>query len=251
MRLKGKIAVVTGGSQGIGAAISERFAAEGASVFVVASASLEKAQLVVDRIKAAGGDATAAAADVAQAAELGQLMQKVGDRLDILVNSAGVFYPTPVGTPESDIGRMIDINLKGSFLVISAAAPVMKAAKSGKIINLSSCAGVMGLNTYSVYCATKAGIMMMTRALALELAPFGINVNAIAPGNTATPINEDIRMKPEFAGFLQSMTERTPSGQTYSSVEDIANLAVFLASDESRAMHGSTVLMDEGFTAGL
>ncbi|WP_284946407.1 SDR family NAD(P)-dependent oxidoreductase [Acidisoma cladoniae] len=251
MRLKGKIAVVTGGSQGIGAAVCERFAREGAKVFVVASSDVTKAQLVVDRILAAGGDAVAAAADVTSVAELDALMRQVGDRLDILVNSAGVFYPTPLGSPEGDVSRMIDINLKGTFLAISAAAPLMKAGHAGKIINLSSCIGYMAFNTYSIYCATKAGIIMMTRALALELAPHGINVNAIAPGNTATPINENIRTQPEFAGFLQAMGERTPSGQTYSSVEDIANLAMFLASDESRAMHGSTVVIDEGFTAGM
>jgi NAD(P)-dependent dehydrogenase (short-subunit alcohol dehydrogenase family) len=91
----------------------------------------------------------------------------------------------------------------------------------------------------------------MTRALAIELAPHGINVNAIAPGNTATPMNEDIRTKPELASFLNAMAARTPSGQTYSSIEDMAGLVAFLVSGEARAMHGATVLMDEGFSAGL
>lgn len=92
---------------------------------------------------------------------------------------------------------------------------------------------------------------MLTRAMALELAPLGININAIAPGNTETPINQDIRTKPELSEFLAMLTERTPSNRVYSSPDDMAKLAVFLASDDAVAMHGSTVLMDEGFTAGL
>ena len=92
---------------------------------------------------------------------------------------------------------------------------------------------------------------MLTRALAIELAPFDINVNAIAPGNTETPINEDIRTRPELAEFLQAITDKTPSNRTYSSPEDMANLVSFLVSGQARAMHGSTVLIDEGFSAGL
>lgn len=251
MRFKNKVAVVTGGSQGIGERVCERLAAEGAHVVVVASSSVAKADVVAERIRKAGGSAHGAAANVTDAAQLAALIGQLGDRIDILVNSAGVFYPTPVGTPGPDVARMIDINLTGTFMAISAVAPLMKATRSGKIINLASCAGVMGLKTYSVYCATKAAIMMLTRTLALELAPEGINVNAVAPGNTATPLNEDIRTQPELTAFLNTMAERTPSGQTYSTPDDIANLVLFLASPESRAMHGATVLMDEGFTAGM
>jgi len=92
---------------------------------------------------------------------------------------------------------------------------------------------------------------MMTRALALELAPSGVRVNCIAPGNTATPMNEDIRTRPELKHFLDGMAARTPSGRTYSDPEDMAAIAAFLASDESRAMHGAVVLADEGFSAGI
>lgn len=255
MRLQGRVAIVTGGSQGIGAAIVESFVNEGATVAVVASTSKEKAQGVVDRLPPARGRAFAEVADVASADAVNALVERVirqEKRIDILVNGAGVFYPTPAGeTAVDELDRMIDINLKGTFLAISAVTPHMKAARAGRIINLSSVAGSMGIGRYAVYCATKAGVSMMTRALALELAPHGINVNAIAPGNTATPINEDIRTKPELASFLQQLRARTPSGRTYSTPQEMAAMAVFLASDDARSMHGSTVLMDEGFSAGI
>ncbi len=255
MSLQGKIAVVTGGSQGIGASVCERLAADGATVCVVASSSIAKAEAVASRIGAAGGHAIAATADVTSAASLQAMVDGVVERagrIDILVNSAGVFYPTLAGeASEADVARMLDTNVKGVFLAISAVAPVMRAQRHGKIVNLSSVAGFMGLKGYSVYCATKAGIMLMTRALALELGPHGINVNAIAPGNTATPMNENIRTDPAMAGYLEAMTEKTPSGRTYSTPEEMAGLVAFLVSDASRAMHGSTVLIDEGFSAGL
>jgi 3-oxoacyl-[acyl-carrier protein] reductase len=255
MKLKGKIAVVVGGSQGIGASIAKRFAAEGARVAVVASSSRDKADAAAQQIVAAGGDAFGEVADVTRASSVNEMIARViarEKRIDILVNSAGVFHPIAAdGAQESDVERMIDINLKGTFMAIAAVVPHMKAARSGKIINIASVAGMMGFGGYSIYCATKAGVIAMTRALACELAPEGINVNAIAPGNTATPMNEDIRSKPELAHFLQAMAERTPSGRTYSDPEDMAALAAFLASDEARAMHGSTVLMDEGFSAGI
>lgn len=252
MRFKGKVALVTGGSQGIGEAVSRRLAAEGATVAVVASSSLDKARTVAGAI---GGGARGYVCDVrdAKAAEetVRGVTKELGD-IDILVNAAGVFYPTVVGaTEKKHSDAMIDINLKGTWHMINAAGPGMKERKQGKIVNFSSVAGVMGLGSYAIYCATKAGIIMMTRALANELAPHGINVNCVAPGNTASPMNEDIRTKPELKPFLDAMAAHTPSGQTYSSVDDIANVVLFLASPESRAMHGSCLLADEGFSAGM
>jgi NAD(P)-dependent dehydrogenase (short-subunit alcohol dehydrogenase family) len=255
MKLEGRIALVSGGSQGIGETTAVRLAAEGAQVAVVASSSLDKAAAAVARLSGGAGRHMAAVCDVRDAAATKKLADDVAKRLgriDILVNAAGVFYATPAGaTPEEELDRMVDINLKGTWNLINAVAPGMKERKYGRIVNISSVAGVMGIGGYAVYCATKAGIIMMTRALANELAPSGIGVNCIAPGNTATPMNEDIRTKPELKPFLDAMTARTPSGRTYSSAEDIANIAVFLSSDESRAMHGSCVLADEGFSAGI
>jgi len=252
MKLQDKVALITGASQGMGEAIAARFAKEGATVAVIASSSLDKAQAVASRL---GGGAKAYVCDVrstaAVADTVAQVLRDFG-RIDILVNAAGVFYPTPAGTTEeADLDRMVDINLKGTWKTINAVASGMKAQKYGKILNFSSVAGVMGLGTFGLYCATKAGIIMMTRALACELAPHGININCIAPGNTATPMNENIRTQPEFKEFLDFMAARTPSGRTYSTVEDMANIALLLCSEDGRAMHGSHVLADEGFSAGI
>jgi 3-oxoacyl-[acyl-carrier protein] reductase len=255
MKLPGKVALVTGGSQGIGAAIAERLAAEGATAAVLASANTAKAQVVVDRIRAKGGMAEGFVADVIYPNNVSKLVGDVEARLgpiEILVNAAGVYYATPVGeTDEAAYDRMIDTNLKGTWNAISAVVPGMKARRRGKIVNVSSVAGVMGIGTNAVYCASKAGVIMMTRALANELAPHGINVNCISPGNTETPMNYEIRTNPALKHFLEAMASRTPSGRVYSTAEEIAGVALFLVSDETRAMHGSNLLIDEGFSAGL
>lgn len=127
----------------------------------------------------------------------------------------------------------------------------MTARRRGWIVNLGSVVAAMGFGRYAVYCATKAAIVMMTRALAIELAPHGISVNCLSPGNTATPMNLDIRTKPELAGMLDAMRTRTPSGQTHSNAEDMASIVAFMVSDGARAMHGANILADEGFSAGM
>lgn len=255
MRFQNKVALVTGGSQGIGERISERLAQEGAVVAVVASSDESKAQGVADRIKSSGNRAVGHVADVRSADQIRTVIDRVlasEGRIDFLVNSAGVFFPTPAGeTDMTDIDRMVDINLKGPFNTINATVPHMKSAGGGKIVNIASVAAMFGLSGYALYSATKAGVVMMTRALAVELAPRGININAIAPGNTATPMNENIRTDPAFKPMLEAMTARTPSGQVYSSPDEIASLALYLLSDEARPIHGATVLIDEGFSAGM
>lgn len=255
MSLTGKVAIVTGGTQGIGLCVAQRLAQEGATVVVVGGSDERKARAAAQAITDAGGQALGLVADVSSKqaidAVAARVLSELG-RIDILVNSAGVFYQTPVGeADETGVERMIDINLKGVFLAVNACAPAMKAARSGKIVSISSVAAVIGLSTYSLYCATKAGVAMMTRALACELAPFGINVNAIAPGNTATPMNENIRTDPVYKPMLAAMAARTPSGRVYSPPEEMADLVAYLVSDKARAMHGSTVVIDEGFSAGM
>jgi 3-oxoacyl-[acyl-carrier protein] reductase len=255
MRLKGRTALVTGGSQGIGEAIALRFGAEGATVGVVASGNRDKAAAVAEKVKLAGGSALAFVADVRSVKEVEALAReaeaKLG-RVDILVNSAGVFYPTKIGeTTEADYDQTMDVNVKGTFFCVHAIAPGMMKRKSGNIINITSVAGQVGMGGYSVYCGSKAAIITMTKALAVELAPHGIRVNAIAPGNTATPMNLNIRTDPKFKPMLDYMASRTPSGRTYSEAEDTAGAVLYLASDDSRAMHGATMVLDEGITAGL
>lgn len=255
MKLKDKVAFITGGSSGIGEAIARRFAKEGAKVAVAASADLAKARAVARAIEGEGGRAWACVCDVRERAAIEQALRGAVAALgpiDIIVNSAGVYYSTPIGgTSEEDADRMIDINLKGTFNVINAGAPAMQSAGRGKIINLASVAAVLGVRGQSLYCGTKAAIAQMTRALARELAPFNINVNAIAPGNTATPINEQVRTDPSYAQQLAAMKAATPSPSAYSDPSDIAAIAVFLASEDSRTMHGSLLVADEGISTGL
>ena len=255
MKLEGKTALVTGGSSGIGEAIAVRFAAEGARVAVVGSSDLAKAQQVVEKIEAAGGAAQAFVADVRNVDAVKALVDAVKDafgRIDILVNSAGIFEPTPIGeTTEAEYDATMDINVKGTFFAINEVAPVMIAQGGGKIVNLSSVTGVMGFKTFSVYCASKAAINYLTRALALELSPHNIAVNAILPGNTATPMNVKIRTEPQFEEMLEGMTAVTPSNRTYSDADDMASAALFLCSEDGRAAHGSLMLLDEGISCGL
>lgn len=254
MNLNGKVAVVTGGSQGIGEAVARTLAANGASVAVVASSSVDKAKTVAASINSDESKARGYAADVRDSHALQQLAkQVVADfgRIDILVNCAGIFVPTPIEREDkADFDRTIDINIKGTWNAISAVVPEMKRNKGGKIVNIASVCGVMGFGSFAAYCAAKAAIIMMTKTLVFELAPHGININAIGPGNTATPINEYIRHDPAYKPVLDEIVARTPSGNAYSSPEDIAQIALFLVSDASRAMHGSFVLADEGYSAG-
>ncbi len=253
--LSGKVALITGGSSGIGEAIAKALAGDGATVAVVASGSLAKAEAVCAAIEAKGGSASAYTTDVRSADAVKALVDQVcSDHggLDILVNSAGVYYPTPVAeTAEADSDRMFDVNIKGVWNCINAAVPAMKQRGGGKIVNLSSVAAYVGVGGFAIYCASKAAIKMMTRSLACDLAPFDININAIAPGNTETPMNEGFRTDPANAEYLAGMEKATPSNTTFSKPEDIAKLAHFLVCDASRAMHGSTVLADEGISAGI
>ena len=253
MELRNKVALITGGSQGIGEEIARTFAAEGATCAVVASSNIRKANKVAKELKR---KSKGYVCNVAKPAEVNRLVESVikdFKKIDILVNAAGVFYPTAVGdTKSADMNRMVDINLKGNWNVTNAVVPHMKSRKQGNIINLASVAGVRALPSYAVYCATKAGIVMLTKALATELSRDGIHVNSISPGNTATPMNEDIRTDPELKPVLDFMEMLTPSGRTYSEPSDIANTALFLASPKTgKAIYGANFVIDEGFAAGL
>jgi 3-oxoacyl-[acyl-carrier protein] reductase len=254
LQLEDKVALILGGSSGIGEAIARRFGKEGASVAVVSSSSVEKAEAVVAGIRSDGGAGRAYVANVCDMSSLEALAREVASDfggIDILVNSAGVYFPTRLGeTRPDDIHRMVDVNLIGTMLAIEAIAPYLKARGGGRIINLSSVAAYIGSKDYPLYCATKAAVKMLTRAMALQLAPLGININAIAPGNTATPMNEHIRSQPEFAQRRALIDATTPSRRKFSDPDDMASAALFLASEQGRAMHGATMLLDEGRAAG-
>ncbi len=250
-----RIALVTGGSSGIGAGIARALAAEGAVVFVAASGSIEKAKAVTDAIKGVGGMAFPVTMDVTDPIAVNRQVDFIvakNGRIDILVNAAGIFLPSPPGdTAPAVVDRMIDTNVKGTWNCVQAVVPHMKAMKRGKILNFSSVAGLTAFKGFAIYSASKAATAMMTRVLASELAPFDINVNAIAPGNTATPMNEAMRADPQQAAILQAMKAMTPSNRTFSAPEEIAAAALFLLSDAARPIHGTTLLVDEGISAAL
>lgn len=254
--LEGKVAVVTGGSSGIGKSVALRLAAGGAKVAVVASGNIGKAEEVVREIEAAGGSGAAYAADVRKPGDLARLVDQVEGGLgpiNILVTSAGIFLPTPIGEADLDtFDQMVDVNLKGSFYTVNAVVPGMKKLGGGKIVCMSSAADRLGITGFSTYCATKGGVTQMVKSLALELAPLNININAVSPGNTATPMNSAMRNDPEQRSLLEALNAATPSQNNFSSSDDVAELVYFLvASPGSNGMHGSSVVCDEGLSAGV
>ncbi len=250
MKLNGKTALVTGGSQGIGAAIARRFGAEGAKVAIVNHANRERAEAVVAAIRDDGGEAAHFLADITDLGEIDRLVAAVTESwggVDVLVNNAGIFLPTPLeSTGEEAWERMMALNLKAVFFLSKAVAPGMKAKGGGKIINISSIAGTGAFPKSTAYCVTKGGVNLMTKSLCVELAPHGINVNGLAPGNVATDMNEALQADPDHAA---AMLQRTPSGRAFLDVEDMVGTAVFLASDDANQVHGQTIGVDGGWTA--
>lgn len=251
----GKVAIVTGGSSGIGAAVAREIAARGARVGVVASSDAGKSEIVASDIRAKGGAAAAYAADVRNpevACDLVRAIAKKFDGVDILINAAGVFLPSPPGATTLAVSdSMIDTNIKGTWNCIQAVVEKFKEGGGGKILNFASVAGVTAVKGFALYCASKAAIVMMTRTLAAELAPFNINVNAIAPGNTETPMNEALRTDPVFSAALENLKRMTPSGVTFSKPEEIVEAALFLVSAAARPIHGATLVVDEGVSAAI
>lgn len=250
MQLKGKIAVISGGTDGIGAAIARRFTREGAIVALSYAHNTERAEGLAAELRASGNDAKAFRADWSKIPEvegvIGEITRQFG-QIDILVNNAGVFRTVSIeDTTEAIWDEQLDLNLKGLFFAIRAVVPQMKQRRHGKIVNISSIAGVGAFPNCPAYCASKAGVVNLTRAAACELSPFGINVNGIAPGNVETAINAHVRANPDY---VQSMARMTPSGIAFLKPEDIAGTAVYLAGEDSALVHGTTVVVDAGWTA--
>ena len=245
MRLGGKVALVTGAQQGIGQAIALAFAREGADVGVNYLDDRNAAEKVVQEVRGAGRRAVLVQADVAQASGIDAMIAKIVGELgglDVLVNNAGVYPRVPfLEMRERDWDLLLDVNLKGGFFCAQAAARAMIAARRrGSVINMASQA-IRGAVRGVHYSASKGGVVAMTRAMALELAPHGIRVNAIAPGLTDTA-------QPRYGNTedeLAVMASAVPLGHM-AQPEDIARVAVFLASDDAGHMTGQTVHVNGG-----
>lgn len=252
--MKDKVALITGSSSGIGREVAMALATQGARVAIIASNDLGKAKAVANEITSQGGVARPFVANISSATGAEELVRAVQAELgpiELLVNSAGVYFPTPAGaTSEEAFDRMVSINLKGTFFVTNAVVPGMKERGAGRIVNIASVAALSPSPEYSLYAATKSGVIGLTRALAIELAPHGINVNAIAPGNTETPINLDIRTSPEFATQRARIEAITPSRRLFTPPGEIAAAILFLLSDAARGMYGSLMTVDEGRSIG-
>lgn len=240
--------MVTGGAQGIGEAIAVRLAEEGAKVAIL-DLRLEEANQVASALKARGFDAMALKADTSHKTEIQAAVGTVAsayDRIDILVNNAAYHRMSKITEiAEETWDRTIDINLKGYFLMIQAVVPYMQAQNCGKILNVASVAVYGGVADMVDYVASKGGIVSMTRSLALELAPFKINVNAVCPGTVETQGSKKF-----LAQFKEILDKRIPLGRV-AKPNDIANAVLFLVSDEAEYITGQCLPVCGGVTIGM
>ncbi len=251
MKLEGKVAIVTGASRGIGRAIAETLASEGARVVVNYVHGASEARRVVEEIMTAGGHAISVAADVSQKSHAEKLVSEATrafGRLDVLVNNAGVLLGgTILDTSEQDWDRVMAVNLKGPFNCTQAAAKVMVKQKSGKIVNISSISGLGGAPGGELaYSCSKAGLINMTMVAALDLGSYGINVNCIAPGWIVTDmVIRHTGSEEKFKAVKELKSGQAMIGRV-GDPQDIANLALFLASDESSFITGQVIVADGG-----
>jgi 3-oxoacyl-[acyl-carrier protein] reductase len=243
--LTGKSALVTGGSRGIGRACCLALARAGARVCVNYRLESPSAELTVEEIENAGGEAFALAADVARPDDAEMLVDETVQRLggiDILVNNAGIWKGSPVEEmTDAEWEETLSINLTGTFFCTRAAVPFMKSARSGRIVNISSTAGQRGEAFHSHYAASKGAVISFTKSLAVELAPHGIAVNCVAPGWVATDMSRESLLGPEREAILASI----PLGRV-ARPEEIAGAVAFLASDLASFVTGEILNVNGG-----
>lgn len=242
--LEGKIALVTGAAKGIGRAIALALAADGATVIVNYNGSAQKAEAVVDEIKALGKDSEAYQCNVANTADVDAMIKDVIKRygsLDILVNNAGITRDNLImKMSEEDFDAVIDVNLKGCFNTIKAVSRQMLKQRAGRIINITSVSGILGNAGQANYAASKAGIIGLTKTMARELASRGITVNGIAPGFVDTEMTQVLSDE-----VKEAATKQIPLGR-FGKPEDIANMAAYLASEKAAYITGQIISVDGG-----
>lgn len=247
--LTDKLAIITGGSKGLGLAMAAGLASGGAKLMLV-NRTLEDGEQAAQSLKEAYGvEVIAFAADVCKTEDMQAMAAKAMEhfgRLDILINNAGINIRGPIDElQEEEFRRVMDVNVHGLWLASRAVTPHMKSAGSGKIINISSTLGLVGLANRTPYATSKGAVIQMTRALGLELAPFGINVNAICPGPFLTEMNIPFKDTPEYKKFVIGAT----AVERWAELKEIQGAAIFLASEASSYMVGSVVTVDGGWTA--
>jgi len=252
MRLAGKVAAITGGAMGIGAATARLLAAEGARV-AIGDMALEAARQVVGEIQAAGGQASCFELDVRRANQCEQFIEQAAafDGLDILVNNAGVVVAkSTTDTSPDEWERVISTNLTGAWLCARAAIPCLARRGGGAIVNVASNAGLVGFPNLAAYCASKGGLVQLTKAMALDCAPQHIRVNAICPGHTRTPMGDSfVAAQADPAAFVRDFINvQHPLGRM-AEAEEVARAILFLASDDSSCVTGSILAADGGYTA--
>jgi gluconate 5-dehydrogenase len=247
--LTGKTAIITGGSKGLGLAMAAGLASAGADLLLINRNADAGAQAAKELAREYGVKVIAFGADITvrgQAEAAVEVAIKTFDKIDILINSAGINIRGPIDevTPE-DFSKVMDVNVNGTWLCCRAVVPHMKKRKSGKIINLASTLGLVGVSNRTPYASSKGAVVQMTRALALELCPFNINVNAICPGPFLTEMNEPIADTEEGKKFIVGATALG----RWAELREIQGAAIFLASDAASYMVGSMVTVDGGWTA--
>jgi NAD(P)-dependent dehydrogenase (short-subunit alcohol dehydrogenase family) len=252
MRFENKVALITGGTSGIGEAVAKLFAREGAKV-AITGRNEARGHAITARILESGGSAIFLRTDVRKAAECQRAVDETllsFERLDILFNNAGVFFPqTALECSEEEWDLQIDINLKGTFLMSKSALGPMIAQGGGVIVNNSSGWGIVGGDKAVAYCASKGGVVLLTKAMAIDHGRQGVRVNCICPGDVDTPmLPEDARLRGlDWKAYLAGCENR-PLGRI-GTVDEIAKAVLFLASDDSSFMTGAALVVDGGGTA--
>lgn len=252
MKLKDKIAVITGGAIGIGAATARLFAGEGANIALL-DTDADRGQETCREIQSSGGSCQFYQADVSNGAQVARVVDQIirdFGRVDILVNNAGIWRPgRVVDLDEETWDSVLNTNLKGIFLVSKHVLPIMIKAERGVVINVASVAGLVGASEASAYAASKGGVVNLSRSMALDFAPYNIRVNCLCPGLTDTAQGDSV------VGHYKPQTDPSEAKRTWQPLqrigtpEDAAKAALYMASDDSEFMTGSVFVIDGGLTA--